>query len=50
MCVKMGRETFKIWMDEIYERESLLVQTELENDAEYELLTLEEDEDKWLGS
>ena len=32
-----------------YEREGLLTLTQCEADAEYHLLTLEEEQDKWLA-
>ena len=37
----MGRATFKIWMDDMYERQGLFGTTAV--DAEYELLTMNED-------
>jgi len=45
----MNRETFKAWMAETYKRKGLLAISDAEADAEYELLTLEEEQDKWLS-
>jgi len=45
----MNRETFKAWMEETYKRKGLLAISDAEADAEYELLTLEEEEDEWLS-
>ena len=44
----MDRATFKIWMDDMYERQGLFGTTAV--DAEYELLTMNEDEPaEWLA-
>ena len=46
----MDRGTFKIWLDEMHERQGLFRMTAVEADAEYNLLMQEEEDDKWLAN
>ena len=44
----MDRGIFQAWMDEMYEQQGLFRMTAVEADAEYDLLTLDEGEEKWM--
>ena len=44
----MDRGIFKTWMDEMQEQQGLFRMTAVEADAEYDLLTLDEDKEKWI--
>ena len=46
----MNRETFRAWMEDTYRRKGLLAISDEEADVEYELLTLEEEQDRWLSN
>jgi len=45
----MDRGMFKIWLDEMHERQGLFGMTAVEADAEYDLLTLYEEKEKWMA-